>query len=271
MVDVHGVRDQGGCGVRGGAVGREHGHRVGDAERLRAAAPARCGDAAYRVGMTHHHRAVQGAIVDAGNPDRERFARAQMQGDVAAIVDAGATQGPAIDQCREDLVGDGTCHGRHRRDEYRAVRPARGDHASRDRTVQPGLDAPQRLPQCRQFLYQGRQHCVESCLRLRIGAFDFVPRVGPRLDEEVYRAVLQMQGSVFKAACGSTAPCLGRVVRGHRIGRRVRGVHCRSPVQPWHGSSGQGFSSGQSKALRSDLRSTSSSATMLPRWPPSCR
>ncbi len=94
VVDVHRVGDDGGGGVGGGRIAREHRHRIGDAERERAAVAAAGGDAADGHVVGDAHVAFRyGLLQRAHDADGERGAGCQMERDVAAVVDVGAREG----------------------------------------------------------------------------------------------------------------------------------------------------------------------------------
>ena len=99
---VDGVGDdrRGGVGCR--AVLRKHGHRIGNAQRKAAAAPAAGGDAAHRVGRADDD-AVGKAVARAGDRERHRLAVGEMKRDVAAIVDIGLVEISARRASRQEF------------------------------------------------------------------------------------------------------------------------------------------------------------------------
>ena len=85
---VDGVGDQRRRRIGRRRVLRQHGHRIGDAQRKAAAAPAAGGDAAHRIGGADDE-AVGKAVAGAGDRRARLVAGRKMDRDVAAIVDIG--------------------------------------------------------------------------------------------------------------------------------------------------------------------------------------
>ena len=166
--------------------------RVGDAEREGSAAAARGGDAAHRAVVRQGHRAVERLGEDAG---AQAVAGREMDRDVAAVVDVGLVERAAGQHRLQHLVGDGAGDGGHRRDEDGTMRPHRLGHAPRDRALQQRIGVTDAAAQDRQLAHQRRQDVAEAIDGLPIRPLDLVAHA-ERLDDEVDRAVLQMQAAV---------------------------------------------------------------------------
>ena len=204
IVDVDRVGDDGRGGVGARCARRQHRHRVGDAEREAAPAPARGGDAAHRRSGVDREAAVERQAGEAvrrvgEEADLERRARREMEGDVAAVVDVGATD-PRLGEGADQLLGDAAGHRRHRRDEAAAagMRPAGRDHAPRDRAGGRGRRAGRR----RQVEAQQRQlgdQLLEHAAKAQPGAIDALGG-GAALafgeDDAVDRPVLEVPAAV---------------------------------------------------------------------------
>ena len=193
MGAVDRVGDERRRGIRVCRAARQHGHRIGDAERAGAAAPAGGRHAAHRHGVGQLHHAVdRGGVLVGDDAGAKGLARRQMPGDVAAVVHIGPLERAVGDHRRQHLVGDGTSYGRHRRDENFAVRPDGGGHAAGDRTFDRQACIADRLAQQGQLFDQLGQDGAEPIRRLSIGA-PAGGGVAERLGYDVDRAVVQVQ------------------------------------------------------------------------------
>jgi len=194
MVGVDCVGDDRGRGVGLGCGRREHGHRVGDAQRERAAAPARGGNAAHRLVVHQAHGAIE--RVDE-NASLQFVARAHMEGDVATVIDVGLVE-PARGQHRlQHLVGDRAGNGGHGRDVDGTMRPHGFGHTPRHRPLQQGIGVADRPPQQPQLAHQGGQDVAEAVDGLAVRLLD-LPRRAECLDQKVDRTVLQVQAAIGK-------------------------------------------------------------------------
>ena len=79
-----------------------------------------------------------------------------------------------------------------------AMRPHRLGHAARDRALQQRIGVADPAAQDRQLAHQRRQDVAEAIDGLPVGPLDLVARA-ERLDDEVDRAVLQVQATVGQA------------------------------------------------------------------------
>ena len=136
MRQVDGIRDHRGGSIGHGGAAGQHGDAVGDAQRMRAPAPARGGYPAHGVGSAD--RDPVGRAGAGGDGAGQAFAGVKVQCDVAAIVgigtgDAGAGEG------RENRFGHRTGYGGHGGDESWPERQNCGLHAKRDGAEQGGL------------------------------------------------------------------------------------------------------------------------------------
>ena len=206
---IDGIGDDGGSGIGIGGTCRQHGHRIGDAEREAAAAPAAGGDAAQLVGGGERGLGEErGPVGTIDQSDAVARARRQMEGDVAAIVDEGAVEFRRRRHGREDFLGDGARHRRHRRDEAgtgvgeRCPPHAAGDVAGREFRRRPAQQGKLGA----QFIEDGREAAAGrgKCKR---------PGIAPTLgaDDEVDGPVVKMEPAAigqearFHAAHGFTA------------------------------------------------------------------
>src|SRR5258705_13273298 len=116
QIDGIGNDGGGGVGLRGGPP--QHGDGVGNAER-KTAAVATAGRNPSRglVSMNDHGSHKSRRVRPLRQAHGKMFAVAQMQRDVAAIVDISLLKWRALQHRAENLFRDGASDRRHRRDE----------------------------------------------------------------------------------------------------------------------------------------------------------
>ncbi len=173
--------------------------------------PAGGGDAAHLIGGLDRHPPVIGRHGAEGNHGHvEAFAFAQMEGDVAAIVDIGLVEVRRRQHVVEHLLGHRAGDRRHEGDEAAVGSEGAdgGQHAPGNRAVhrEPGGRAG--LAQQREFRHQ----LIEDGGEAGDGCFVGTPTLTsltPGLDDEVDGAVLQVQ-----AASAGKEGCNGR---GHGV------------------------------------------------------
>ena len=144
------------------------------------------------------------------------------EGDVAAVIDTDLRcrrGGSALHHRGKNMVGDGTGHGRHRRDKAAVGKAAGVMHAAGDRSGR----LSGRLPWCakkRQFLCKPGQNLAHGPDR-RLEQGEALGTIG--IDDKVGRPVLDMK------------PLVRAEQAGLKTGRQRR-VHLRRPCR--HGSGG---------------------------------
>lgn len=226
----------------------QHRHRVGNAEREGAAAPARGGEPAHGHPVGERHpRVERRRILFLDHRCCKALARRQVEGDIAAVIDVGALEAAAGRERRQDLVGDGARHRRHGGDEDRTVGPDRRGHAPRHRAGDGRHRRPHGPAQDIQLLDQLGEQAFEAPGGAGIGAVNLAwwPK---SLGHDIDGPVVQMQAAAVRQ-------------QGHLRGAGHDG---RPPTGPI----GQGFAGDQGRRSRRSPASTDSSATMLPTWPP---
>ncbi len=190
---------------------RQHGHRIGNPERKAAAVPPAGRNAAHGIIGIHPdcpHHAV--AIRPVHQADRKMLALAEMQGDVAAIVDIGPIERRCIQHCAENLLRHTAGNCRHRRNEtISGIRRDRSVHATRHDALQR---CPLRSAAARSSGSSAQSSSRSPVNRSRRSLIGRAHCVGgsPRLDDQINRSILQMQPPAIRQQCDLREPCHAR-------------------------------------------------------------
>ena len=212
MVQVHRIRNHRRRRIRRRRAPCHDRHRIRDAKREAASAPARGRDAPHRVCGAHRHPVHP---TRGGKGTGQLLALRQPQRDVAAVVGIGAADAGA-GQGAQHLFGDGTGDGGHGGDEGGAKGRDGGGHAAGDGAGHPGPGRAKGGKFVDQFFQDGR----EPGRGAGMGGADGQRRA-ERLGDNVDGAVVQMEPPPRKQGHDGTAGLRGG--QGHGATRAAVG------------------------------------------------
>jgi len=217
VVDVHAVRDHRRRGIRFGRRRSQYSHAVCNPKTETTPAPATRRDAAHGYLCSHFKIAVEPcdlAPLDAAEvgvqADAIGMPRREMQCDVAAVVHICACNREVRSEERDQLIRDGAGDCCHRRDELRAIRPARFEHAARNGAFEVCMLFDW-LAQSRELVYEFDENDLES----GPGKLDCIVDGGLSAvgaNDQVDRAMLEMPAAVRETGACCAAPWGGVLV-----------------------------------------------------------